>query len=570
MIGTQKKLVEWCETLESAAQENGLPGTFVENAAALKNEIAEKELVVPVVGAFSSGKSTLLNACIGDAILPTAVRPETALAAELRYSREEYVEAVSKDGGATRYSLSDIESLKEKAAQYQYARVFLNRDFLKEIQPLVLVDMPGFDSPLDSHNKAILAYLARGAYYIVLSSAPEEKVPSASLIRHLREIRALERRFSLFVSKTNLVPTQKDVDTLLAHYAEVLKRELKEDYDVQPLGESSGDSVLRLLKSIDADALFLNIFRGRFRSLCFELVELLNLRVSASKKDAEENARLVREMEESIKKIERKAENLVADIEARYSHVAVNDLVQSVGAAMDAALPELVSFAQAGNQEAIERVLNDIVRGALTSAIKNKLGDIVNEITVDLSSELSGLESMMARYDGGENYVGNFVKKTQSLINDLQLTDNKSGKPGILSPTAIGAYTAVTAIISIISGGVITILEAVIIFLPEIIGALLGLFQKKMQENEIRSKFQTRVFPAIKQKIRSEIPVFLDDSIRKIIVDVREQYTNQIERQRAEVSAGIEEAKAGEDEQRRRVEALTAVVQTVKNIAEQA
>jgi hypothetical protein len=324
-----------------------------------------------------------------------------------------------------------------------------------------------------------------------------------------------------------------------------------------------------VLKAINAEALFLSIYRKRFTALCLELIELLNLRISASKKDSEENLNLVREMEESVQKIERKAENLVSDIEGRYSKVAVNDLVSAVGTALDAALPEIAALAQKGNKDGVEFTMNEVVRSSLTSAIKDKLGSIVNDITVDLSSDLTNLGVLMENYGGGENYIDNFVQKTQALINDMQLTgedDEKSGKSRALG----GAYKAVATVISFISGGVISILEAVIIFLPEIFGPILGFFQKKQQENEIRAKFQTQVFPSIKSKIRQEIPAFLDNAIKQIIVDVRGQYTKQIEQQRAEVSAGIEAAKAGAEEQARKIEALSAAAAKVRSIAEEA
>ena len=41
---------------------------------------------VPVVGSFSAGKSTLLNALLGERLLGVGVDPETSVPAELRYA----------------------------------------------------------------------------------------------------------------------------------------------------------------------------------------------------------------------------------------------------------------------------------------------------------------------------------------------------------------------------------------------------------------------------------------------------------------------------------------------------
>ena len=50
----------------------------------IQRNITDAELIVPVVGGFSAGKSTLLNSFLGNEILPTAVTPETALATILK------------------------------------------------------------------------------------------------------------------------------------------------------------------------------------------------------------------------------------------------------------------------------------------------------------------------------------------------------------------------------------------------------------------------------------------------------------------------------------------------------
>ena len=96
------------------------------------------------------------------------------MATELRYSASKSIEVVGKDGEGS--TVKNLEALKEQAAQYQYAKVFLNSEPLRAIQPLVLVDMPGFDSPLDLHHRAILTYLARGSHYAVLISVEEGTV----------------------------------------------------------------------------------------------------------------------------------------------------------------------------------------------------------------------------------------------------------------------------------------------------------------------------------------------------------------------------------------------------------
>ncbi len=53
--------------------------------------------MIPVVGNFSAGKSTLLNRFLEKSVLPTAITPETSLATELHYSANERIEAFSNN-----------------------------------------------------------------------------------------------------------------------------------------------------------------------------------------------------------------------------------------------------------------------------------------------------------------------------------------------------------------------------------------------------------------------------------------------------------------------------------------
>ena len=106
------------------------------------------ELIVPVVGGFSAGKSTLINHFLGDEFLSTNLTPETALATELRYDAKNYIQAIKSDESFDIFELNQSNEIKENASKYKYLKLYLNNDKLKLIEPLVLVDMPGFDSPL--------------------------------------------------------------------------------------------------------------------------------------------------------------------------------------------------------------------------------------------------------------------------------------------------------------------------------------------------------------------------------------------------------------------------------------
>lgn len=173
------------------------------DSKAVSEKIQQGELIVPVVGGFSSGKSTLINSFLGNPLLPTAVRPETALAAELRYSEEEYIIAVKGGKESGCYSISQLPEIKDNNQNFDYIKIYLNNANLKAIAPLVLVDMPRFGAFNEEHNKAISTYYVRGNYFVFLTECTAGTI-TRDMERTIEDLQQYGTDFSFCLSKTNL------------------------------------------------------------------------------------------------------------------------------------------------------------------------------------------------------------------------------------------------------------------------------------------------------------------------------------------------------------------------------
>jgi hypothetical protein len=147
-------------------------------------------VIVPIIGKFSSGKSTLLNRYLGENYLKTDIAPETAIATELCYAEEEHLFIHYLDGSTpTQQDLNSLDSLviDERMA---FIQIFLNNATLKKHENIILVDMPGFDARNQAHHKAIACYLERGDYFISLMpiDIPFDIPFDHSIIERLAEI----------------------------------------------------------------------------------------------------------------------------------------------------------------------------------------------------------------------------------------------------------------------------------------------------------------------------------------------------------------------------------------------
>ncbi|OOR98286.1 hypothetical protein B0186_09520 [Canicola haemoglobinophilus] len=219
ILENQKNFIEYTEKVENVIspisviqkKEDGQAFSQIEKLKSLQQKIKSTELIVPIVGGFSAGKSSLINSFLGGNILPIGIQPETALPAELRYSTTDYIEAVTANNRIDKYNLTDFDVIKQKikSEEYRYLKIYLNNQNLKDIQPLVLVDMPGYSSPVQGHNSVIMDYTAKGIFFIFLSSVETQGTLQGNILDELSIINGINKGFSFCLSKTNLkAPSQ--------------------------------------------------------------------------------------------------------------------------------------------------------------------------------------------------------------------------------------------------------------------------------------------------------------------------------------------------------------------------
>ena len=156
----------------------------MERAARLLDRLAEGRFQLAVVGQFKRGKSSLLNALLDAAVLPTGVVPLTAIPTFIGYDPAYRVEVLFAAGGSDRITLPDAEALRALLMGYvtetgnphnvqgvDRVNVFLPSPLLAD--GLILIDTPGIGSAERHNSDAALAALPDcDAALIVLSPDP--------------------------------------------------------------------------------------------------------------------------------------------------------------------------------------------------------------------------------------------------------------------------------------------------------------------------------------------------------------------------------------------------------------
>jgi len=533
MLMTQKKYIDYLNDLQSLLKSGNISEEQITTLQInpLKDTIAETEMLVPIVGAFSSGKSSLLNSFLGKEYLPVGITPETSLATELRYVADEQhqrIEAVKSENLFERYEIDQIKEVSKNASLYKYMRLFLHNNRLKEIKPLILVDMPGFHSPLDIHNKAILEYLNRGVHYIMLISV-EEGTITRSMARKLQDIMSFKRDISFFLSKANLRSTE-EVNSVKEQLVEDIEDLLGITKDVIPIDDNGGESLNKILQTIDPEVIFTSIFKDDVKDRFYAAIDLINTIIAGFKHDKDENEAAIKNLSRSLEAIIQQRDRLITEVKDKYSDVNVNDIAEQIGQDLTSSIDELVLAAMNGGTASLQAVLSDIVRSSLIRHVHTFLQDAGQNIVDGFAYELKNISM--------EN-VGNFalpessINKISEHVKSLLFKVNNVFSNKMREGSGKTVYKVITTILGLTTNIVSPIMEMVIIFLPDIMSSFFQERKRKSLESNIRTQILTFIIPDIKRKIRAELPKSLQEEVEKMIMSISNEFEAQIEEKKS-------------------------------------
>ncbi len=148
---------EKIQKLKEIAQFTGMTSCL--NAVCdVEKKVNEKNpnIIVPIVGEFSSGKTTLINALTEGKFLETATKPTTATIYTISFCQEKN-RAVGVDDNGQEHIL-DISNLKNDSLK-EYPVINVSDTSQLIPSSTILVDTPGLASNDKSHKQALLSFL---------------------------------------------------------------------------------------------------------------------------------------------------------------------------------------------------------------------------------------------------------------------------------------------------------------------------------------------------------------------------------------------------------------------------
>ena len=311
----QSKILEQAEQVEALFTRRDIDKTAIQK---LKPLVEHFEIRIPFIGGFSSGKSTLVNALIGEPLLSTEVTPETAVAAELRYGASTKFTGHMGNGQTTQVTREQIEENQlSMLLPDGWLAVEMPSDTLASVPQLVLVDMPGWGSGVAAHHRVIDQYASRSLAYAVVVSA-EEGTLRESLRIALNELALQEKPVVLVITKAH-----KRIDEDVAKVTEQLKQEITNLMGRAPLAvavTSAGKRDVQQMKDAlhllqkQAESVFNNSVATPWKGQLAHAKQLVQVLASAEFKDAEtitaEIETFEKQMQEFDKRLIRETQTL--------------------------------------------------------------------------------------------------------------------------------------------------------------------------------------------------------------------------------------------------------------------
>jgi hypothetical protein len=513
-MNTQDRYLEVIRSLQEINHRLQSNSTTQESLHYLQGQIAAFQVVVPVVGKFSSGKSTLLNKFLGRELLKCDIRPETSFATELFDGPDEHVLLHYLDGKPPRrITLEEFDRYVAEPDLY-YAQVFINNNRLKELPSLVIVDMPGFDSAKPAHHKAISRYLTKGDSFICLM--PSDIPFDSSIIEHLAEIRhSYGKDIACLISK-KARKTAEVLENNRIQVASSLRQQIGEEVFVgtveatDPATSTIADFEALLQKSAGN---FSRLLALRFREELSRNITQLEQEVTGMKMYANsDEAKLeqqIRDTADAFTQANNQIENHIRELEYRLCSEGREQLVQSATSALSGAMSRLVCAARNNSLQAtVIDVLRPVVQFEMSRLIESELQRLQLRLDQEGASGFNGITiSMQIPAEAKEDFSNEFAMIAATVASRF------------LGPQG----------------------AAIVAMVAKFLAAIFG---KKMQEAEQQRQIEEQIHNAVIPQAVSQVTGFINTQLQKAVGKLGQQLQGRLEEERAAHTKRLQQLQA--------------------------
>lgn len=436
------------QKMTTIAQSLGFNDLMAElNVLAQRQEQENCPLILPLVGEFSSGKTTLINALTDSKKLETATKPTTATIYQIHFGSESCHATVCYEDGK-QIEVKDIAVLKNDAIN-DAAIVDVYDTSNKVPSTTILVDTPGLSSPDPRHKQTLVDFLPQADAILLVSDINQQI--TRSITDFIKTMSLAKRQIFLVLTKSDtksasgLIAAKeyisKNTEIPIAQVACVsaIKNDMSELYELfDSIQKSKGDILQRVNEQ-------------RLSNIAKEMLGRIDRLMSASSSDKETDE-AIHEQQYSLDKLNRNIDRLISDLRSD-----INDIETSISREFEDKVFDSLDAIVAGNSndfdsEAISTInsLSSLLFSDYKVQVQKRLrekaesrsqsDDAVNLRSIselDMSSyAINGLS-----YNLNLNTIGH--EKDGAIANGLKVAAAVATVATVASaaPTALGAAT---------------------------------------------------------------------------------------------------------------------------------
>jgi small GTP-binding protein len=350
-----------------------------------RSKQSDAKIVIPLVGEFSSGKTTLINALTDSKKLETATEPTTATIYDIHFGCERFYAEVITECDEKRV-IEDIADLKNK--ELINSKVVTVFDTSTKVSSsTILVDTPGLSSPDPKHKQTLVTFLPMADAILLVSDVNQQVTRSLSDFVSIMEFS--KKPIYLVLTKCD-TKTEQEVEDAKKYIEENIKIPVKNIVAVSAL-ENKLDELCVLLQEVQKTKteIIRQVDGQRYVNCVKFMIEHIEGLMKASGSDKELDDAIFA-CQDDLKKVERSInrfiETVKSDVEdlERNIHRKFEDFVSS-------RLNNLaVSKSSNYNAEAISIISNST--SLFLNEYKSGIGDLVRDKIKNLQISEQKLE----------------------------------------------------------------------------------------------------------------------------------------------------------------------------------
>ena len=430
--------MEHIEFLKEVAQELGQQN-ILNGLNAIQKRVSQQNanLLIPLVGEFSSGKTTLLNALTDSKKLETATKPTTATIYEIHFGCNKCeANVVLSDGQVAHFD--DLGELKnDQLSDAQIVTVFDTST--KVPSSTILVDTPGLSSPVVKHRQVLVDFLP-SADAILLVVDINQQV-TRSLTDFIDMIKLSKRPVYIVLTKSD-TKSASEIEAAKQYIADNCKLPVQQVVVVSAAKDNMSE-LYALLETIQKskNEILAKVDGQRIKDLAQILVNRVDEMLTASSSDENldmEIRRLQLDLDKIKRNINRLIDSMASDISKDGSKISrrfEDSMYEKLGALVAGGSANMDNDALSVINNTASLLLSEYknnIMGILKSKVQSAQGSD-SEIPVEslISIDLSGVQISGLSYDLDLNSMGH---EYDGMI-----------KTGVIAVAAVAAVAATVA-----------------------------------------------------------------------------------------------------------------------------